>query len=129
MKKIEYKHYKIYQILIAVILSIIASSFVVLGNFVIPLIAFLVASILMFILKKNVNEKLTDERVNQIAGKASRIVMTTAVLIMSVAGIILVSLRNTYPQYWLIGNILIYFECGMMLLYSILFKYFSRRKI
>jgi uncharacterized membrane protein len=129
MKKIKYGHYKIYQILVAVILAIIISSFVVLGNFIVSLAAFLVAAILIFVLRKNVDAKLEDERINQIAGRASRIVMTTAVMIMSVAGIILVSLRNTYPQYWLIGNILIYFECGMMLLYSILFKFFSSRKI
>ncbi len=127
MTKIKYKRYRIYKIIIAVLLTIIASCFVALGNFIIPLVTFLVAIILMFILQKNVEGVMTDERINQISGRASRIVMTISVLLMSVAGIVLVSLRNIYPQYQIIGNIFLYFECGMMLLYSILFKCFSRK--
>jgi uncharacterized membrane protein len=127
MTKIKYKRYRIYKLIIVVLLTIIASCFVALGNFIIPLAALLVATILMFILQKNVEEVMTDERINQISGKASRIVMTISVSLMSVAGIVLVSLRNIYPQYQIIGNIFLYLECGMMLLYSILFKCFSRR--
>jgi uncharacterized membrane protein len=129
MKKIKYKQYRLYKILIVILLASIASIFVALGNFVIPLIVFFFAALLMFFLKKNVDAKLTDERMNIIGGKASRMVMTISAILMAIAGIILVSLRNTYPQGLIIGNVLIYTECGMMLFYSILFKYYSSRKI
>jgi uncharacterized membrane protein len=127
MRKIKYKQYTFYKLLIVIILAIIASTFVTLGNFVIPLVVFFIAVVLMFFLKKNVDAILTDERINAASGKASRIVITTFAFLMAIAGIILISLRNTYPQGLIIGNILIYTECGMMLLYSILFKYYSKR--
>jgi uncharacterized membrane protein len=129
MEKIKYNQYRFYKILIVIILTIIASSFVALGNFIIPLIILAIATMLMIMLKKNVSERLTDERVNIVAGKASRIVLSTFVSLMAVAGIVLVSLRNIYPQYNLLGNILLFTECGMMLLYAILFKYYLKKKI
>jgi uncharacterized membrane protein len=127
MKKIKYKNYRLYKILIVILLASIASTFVALGNFVIPLVVFFLAALLMFFLKKNVDAKLTDERMDIIGGKAARMVMTISAILMAIAGIILVSLRNTYPQGLIVGNILIYTECGMMLFYTILFKYYSKK--
>lgn len=129
MEKMNYKRYTAYKVLITIILAIIIGIFVTIGNFVVSLVAFLVAIVLMFLLRKNVNAKLTDERMDIIGGKAARIVMTASALLMAAGGIVLISLRNTHPQYLIIGNILIYTECGMMLLYSILFRYYSNRKI
>jgi uncharacterized membrane protein len=127
MKKIKYKQYRLYKILIVILLAAIASTFVALGNFVVPLIVFFLAALLMFVLKRNVDAVLTDERIDVASGKASRMVMTISAILMAIAGIILVSLRNTYPQGLIIGNVLIYTECGMMLFYSILFKYYAKR--
>jgi uncharacterized membrane protein len=129
MKKIEYKKYKVYKLILVILLAIIMSAFVALGNFIIPLIIFFLAFVLMFFLRKNVEKKLTDERIEGIAGKVARIVLTISAVSMAVAGIVLVALRKVYPQYLSIGNILIYTECGMMLLYSVLFKYYSNKKI
>lgn len=129
MKKIPYKKYKWYKIILVILLAIIMGGFVALGNFIIPLIVFFIAVVLMFFLKKNVDSVLTDERVEKASGKASRIVMVTSAMLMAVAGIILVASREISPIYLLIGNILLYTECGMMLLYSILFKIFSKRKL
>ncbi len=128
MKKIEYKKYKIYQLVIAIVLTAVMGTFVALGNFIIPLIVFAIAFGLMFLLSKNVRETLTDERLDRIAGKSAKIVLTVSVVLMAVAGIILISLRNVYSPGLVIGNILIYTECGMMLLYSILFKCYSNKK-
>lgn len=127
IKKIKYKKFRFYKIIIVILLTSIMGSFVALGNFIIPLIVFFLAFVLMFLLQKSVEETINDERTYLIAGKASRIALTISTVLMAVAGIILVSLRNANPQYQLIGNILIYSECGMMLLYAFLFKYFSKR--
>ncbi|VVB79061.1 Uncharacterised protein [uncultured archaeon] len=128
MKKLDYKRYKLYQILLTIVLAALIGIFVTMGNFVIPLIVFAIAVLVMFVLKKNVNFKLTDERLETFSGKASRVAMTAFAFAMSIVGIVLISLRNVYPQYLLLGNVLIYSECGMILLYSILFKYYSKKK-
>jgi uncharacterized membrane protein len=124
----KYNQYQVYKLLIVIILAAIVSGFVVKGNFIIPLIVLLIAVILMFILKKNVKEALTDERIEKIAGKVSRIIFSAAVLLMAIAGLVLIALRERYPEYYLIGNILAYFACIMLFVYSILFKYYSRKE-
>lgn len=127
MKKIKYKQYRIYKLLIVILLAAIVSSFVTEGNLLIPLGAFLLAVILVFVLKKNVDQKLTDERLENIAGRASRIVFTISVLVMALAGMVLIALRENYPQYLVVGYVLSYFGCIMLFLYVLFFKYYSNR--
>ncbi len=129
MKKLSYRKYRIYKILTVMILAGIISGFVTVGNFIVPLAVFLAAIVLMFLLNKNVDEKLTDERLNIVAGRASRIVLSASALIMAAAGIVLIALRDKNIMYLIIGNTLIFLECGMMLFYAILFRYYSKRKI
>lgn len=127
MKKISYKKYRIYKLIITIILVAIISTFVSLGNFIAALVAFAISILLIIILRKKVKGVLNDERAENIGGKASRIVLTIFALLMAVAGIVLVSLRDISVQYLIIGNILLFIECGMMLLYAILFKYYSNK--
>jgi uncharacterized membrane protein len=127
MKKISYKKYRIYKLIIAIILVAIISTFVSLDNFIAALIAFAVSIILIIILRRKVRVVLNDERTENIGGKASRMVLTIFALLMATAGIVLVSLRDASVQYLIIGNILLFTECGMMLLYAILFKYYSNK--
>ncbi len=111
------------------LLAGIVSSFVTAGNFVIPLAAFLIAILLMFFLKKNVDATLTDERIEIVAGKASRAVFTISVILIALAGMVLIALRETYPQYLITGYVLAYLGCGILFLYVILFKYYYYKKI
>lgn len=129
MRKIKYRQYRIYKLLIVMLLAGTVSSFVTAGNFVIPLAAFLIAILLMFFLKKNVDATLTDERIEIVAGKASRAVFTISVILMALAGMILIALRETYPQYLITGYVLSYLGCGILFLYVILFKYYYYKKI
>jgi uncharacterized membrane protein len=128
MKKIKYRQYRIYKLLIVLLLAGIVSSFITAGNFIIPLATFLVAIILMFFLKKNVDATLTDERIDTIAGKASRAVFTISTILMALTGMVLIALRETYPQYLITGYLLSYLGCGMLFLYVILFKYYYYSK-
>ena len=129
MEKMSYKKYRAYKLVITMILVATISTFVSLGNYIASLIIFLIAIFLMIMLSKNVKEALSDERADRIGGKAARIVLSISALLMAAVGIVLVSLRDTHPQYLIIGNILLFLECGMMLFYAILFKYYSHKKI
>ena len=128
MKKINYKQYRAYKILMTIILVIAMSLLVGVGNYILALILFAAAVIILTLLKKNVNAVLTDERVNAIGGKASRMTMVIFALLMAVAGIVLVSLKEISTTCLIIGNVLLLTECAMMLTYSILFKYYSNRR-
>ncbi|MBU2562736.1 MAG: DUF2178 domain-containing protein [Nanoarchaeota archaeon] len=129
MKKIKYKQYRFYKLLIVLVLAAIVGASVSAGNFVLPLALFLVALILMFVLRKKVDEVLVDERVNKIAGRASRIVLSVSVVIMALSGMVLIAIRESYPEYLITGYVFSYFACGMLFLYVILFKYYFSKKI
>lgn len=129
MRKINYKTYRIYKLLSVIIIAAIVSSFITLGNYIVPLIIIVLFSLILFFLKRKVNVKLRDERIDYIAGKASRIVLVFSNLIIAIAGIVLIALREKYPEYFLLGNVLAYLACGMLIFYSILFRYYSNKKI
>lgn len=127
MKKINYRRYRIYKILIVIVLAVVVGLFVGEGNFIVPLIAFILALLIVNVLSKKVNARLTDERLDAVAGRASRIVLSTSVLLMAAAGIVLTALRNENPVYSVLGYTLLLIECGTMILYTILFKYYSKK--
>lgn len=125
----EYKQYKIYKMLMVILLTIAIALLVSAGNYLLSLIIFIAAIVFETLMRKKANFPLTDERLDAIGGKASRIVLVTFILLLAAAGIILISLRNISYYCLIIGNILIGIESAMMLLYAILFKYYSRKKI
>jgi uncharacterized membrane protein len=129
MKKMNYKKYRLYKLVLIILLVAMISTFVSLGNFIAALVVFAISIMLMIILKKNVKAVLSDERADKVGGKAARIVLSVSALIMAAVGITLVSLRDTHSQFLLIGDILLFLECGMMLFYAILFKYYYNKKI
>jgi len=125
----KYNKYRFWKLLIVIILAATTGVFVTTGNYVIPLLVLVIASILIFGMKRKLEEKLTDERMDKIARKSSRIVLVLTTIAMAVAGIILISLRESFPQYLIIGYVLSYTACGMLLLYVVLFKFFQDRNI
>jgi uncharacterized membrane protein len=125
----EYKQYRIYKLLMVILLAIAIVLLVSAGNYVLSLIIFIVAIVFEFLMRKKAKFALTDERLDAICGRASRVVLVTFALLLAAAGIILISRRNISYYCLIIGNILIGIESAMMLLYAILFKYYSRRKI
>ena len=129
MEKMNYKRYRAYKLLITILLIAMLSTFVSWGNFILALAVFAIAIVLMMILRKNVKGVLSDERADKVGGKAARVVLSVSALLMAAAGITLVSLRNVHPQYLILGNCLLFLECGMMLFYAILFRYYYSKKI
>lgn len=127
MNKMKYKQYKLYRLLMVILLTVAIVILVSAGNFIFSLIIFVVAILFEFLLRKKVDKPLTDERMDNIGGKASRAVLVTFALLMAAAGIILISLRDISPYNLIIGNTLIGIECAMMLLYAILFRYCAKR--
>jgi uncharacterized membrane protein len=108
-----------------IILAIIVGSSVSAGNYIIPIIALIAGVALMFLLKTKVNTVLTDERVDKIAGNAAKLTFTISTFGMAIAGVVLISLRTKYPEFLLLGNVLAYITCGMLILYAILFKFYN----
>lgn len=127
--KIGYRAFRVYKIVIAMLLGMIVGAFIVSENYVIPLIALLAGSGLMYFLRKRVDAVLSDERIEKIAGKASRAVYSVAVFGMALASIILMALKRKNPSYELLAYVFSYLACGMMFAYVIIFRYFYRKEV
>ena len=123
----KYHKFMVYRLLIVIALALVVSSFVGAGNFVFPLIAIILAMLAMFFLRKRVDKVLTDERVEYLAGRAARLTFSISAFAMAIVGLVLISLKDSHPQYYLLGLSLAYLSAGMLFLYSILFKIFSRK--
>jgi uncharacterized membrane protein len=121
------KTFSVYKIVIAAVLGILIGSTVVIGNFIIPIIAVAIAWIIMYALKKKVKGVLSDERIEKVAGKASYMTYMIMTMAMTLTGVVLMALRTKWPYFEPVAYTLVYLACGMMLLYSLLFKiYYSR---
>ena len=120
----NHKKFFLYRIFIVIIIASLISNYVVNGNFIIPLFIVLLAMIGMFFLRRRVDGVLTDERVDAIAGKAARITFFVSVMVLALGGLVIIALRESYPEYYLIGIVAAYFSAGMLVLYSLLFKYY-----
>ncbi|MBN2014756.1 MAG: DUF2178 domain-containing protein [Candidatus Altiarchaeota archaeon] len=123
----DYRRYRFYKLLFVMMLTALTAFFVVAGNYIIPLLAFVVACGLIYVLKARVDERLSDERVDGIAGKAARLTFSISAVVMALTGMVLIAVREEYPAYLLTGYVLSYIVCGMMLIYVVFFMYYHRR--
>jgi uncharacterized membrane protein len=115
--------FRFYKILIVVALAIIISSAVTTGSFVIPIVALVAAIVAILLLKTKVKDVMSDERAEKIGGFAARLSMTLTSIAMAITSFVFVALRQQYPELLTAGYVLSYFVCGMLILYSIVFKY------
>jgi len=69
---------------------------------------------------------MEDERDYQIAGKAARIAITIYSITTSIIGATMMALAKTQPSFIIPSYMLLYSTCALILLYSILFKIFSK---
>ena len=77
--------YKILGMITVVLMGSVIGWSVAKGNFIVPLIAIVVGTSLLYLYKKNVNEVMEDERVYKISEKASRAVFQVFVLAAAAA--------------------------------------------
>ena len=123
----DYGKFQFYKILMVIALGMIVSSFVTAGNYVIPLLALVVAFIAMYFLRSKVKAVISDERIEKIAGRAAYMTYSISAVGIALSSMVLMALRNDYPAYVPVTYALAYIACGMILLYVILFKYYNSR--
>ncbi|MFH2136021.1 MAG: DUF2178 domain-containing protein [Patescibacteria group bacterium] len=122
------KKFLIYRLIVVMLLAGVVSSFVAAGNYLVPIAAVITALIFLLLMRKKVDEVLADERDYKIAGNAARYAMIIFSAISCIIILVLFALKKDRPDFELIGSILAYAVCGLMLLYSFIFKYYQRAK-
>lgn len=119
----KYNEFRFYKILVVIALAIIIGNSVTTGNFIIPIVAFVAALLAILFLKTKVKDVLSDERIEKIGGGAARLTLVITAVAMAVTSFVMMALRQKYPQLLPAGYAISYFACGMLLLYSVIFRY------
>jgi uncharacterized membrane protein len=116
------------QAVTSVILALLFSAAIVNNNFLVPAIALVAGTVILLIMRSRVKEVIVDERdlatVGQAAMHAIRIFSWLAVVAM----LIFYSVRSLNPAYEPIAVTLAFSAGILMVLYSIIFKYYNRFK-
>ncbi|MDD5725875.1 MAG: DUF2178 domain-containing protein [Patescibacteria group bacterium] len=113
--------------LVAVIIIAAACSLTVsINNYLIALIAVILGSLFVLLMRNRVKEIMADERDYEIGGKAARYAMQIYSWIAVVAMFLLLWQKNLNPSYEPIAYTLAYSTCLLLITYSLMFKYFSK---
>jgi uncharacterized membrane protein len=122
------KTYKLIQMTVAALLGIVFSQAVINQNFIIPVIAAIIGTLTLLILRRRVKEVVADERDYTNAGRAALIAVQLFSWIAVVIMISLLASRDANPAYEPIAATLAYSTCFLMLAYALIFKFYDRFK-
>ncbi|MFA6376500.1 MAG: DUF2178 domain-containing protein [Candidatus Paceibacterota bacterium] len=116
------------RIVFAMLVAAVCSIAVVQGNYILPIVVGITAAIALYMMKKRVNGVMADERDYRNAGDAARWSLNIYAVFAAIVAMILMAQRATDFRYELAAQILAYSACALMIMQSLLFKYFQNRK-
>ena len=125
----NYKNFKRMRILATTFVSVTVAMAVVYNNIILALAGVLIGMLFLFLVKRKTKAVLVDERIQSIGGRAAR--LTYTILTMTLAFLSLVFIltgrRIGEANYELLGIILSYITLFSLALYSLSYKYFSKK--
>jgi len=124
--ELTFKQYNTIRLIVVMILAMIIGNMIVLKNFFIPIILLVISSLLLIYLRKNVKGVIADERDYAMGGKAAFLAMQVYSWV-AVAGMFLFwAFSDINPFYKPIAMTLAFSTCILMLLYSVIFRYYNK---
>ena len=121
------KQYFMVRITIVIILAIVVSQAVIAHNYIVPLIAIIAASALLWYTRSKVTDIIADERDYEVAGTAARWAMQLYTSIAVITFFILLAVQGTDPVWAAVAYTLSYSACALLLLYTTLFQAISQK--
>lgn len=124
------KQYKIYRLIILILLSASISVSISLGNYYLPIIFVFSAMAVMYYCRKSIQTKevMADERDYKLAGDAARYAIFIYGMIGAISTFVLMAISNKEGTIYILSQYLAYSVCFLMLLNSFLFKFLSKRQ-
>lgn len=122
------KSYKAWRLLVTIFLAMTISVSISMKNFFVPVVAVIIASLILLQLRKKVKEVLADERDMEIGGKAAMLAIRIFGWISIFPIFALYAFRDRNPSYEPIGMTLAFSVCILMLLYSAIFRFYHKMK-
>jgi len=122
------KQYQRIKLGLVFVLALIFSQSLVLKNFFIPVVVLIISSLLLMYLRKQVKGIIADERDYATAGRAAILAIQIYSWIVVVSMFILYALSDLNPYYYSVAMTLAFSTCILMLLYSLIFKFYNKIK-
>lgn len=122
------KQYQKIKLVTVFLLAFAFSQSIIFKNFFIPVILLIVGSLLLMYFRKQVKEVMADERDYAIAGKSATLAIQIFSWLAVIAMFLLYSLSDLNPYYNAIALTLAYSTMVLMLLYTLIFRYYERFK-
>ncbi|MDI9394977.1 MAG: DUF2178 domain-containing protein [Euryarchaeota archaeon] len=120
------KEFRVVSLLIVMIVGAVAGFSVSIGNSVLAVSVILAGMAVMYNLKHRLEGVVEDERIHQVSQKASHVTLQIVALGLAIGGVVLIAMRNTYPGYTDLGFFMAYASLGILVLYSLFYKYYNR---
>ena len=122
------KAYRLWMAAIVVIVAGLAGWAVTAGNAFIPAPAVIIGAAILYFCRRRIKVVIVDERIHRIGEQASRRTIEIAVIVMALVASTLLALgTDNRPELETVGVTLGYSVCAILLLYTILYNYFSRK--
>lgn len=124
----SYKKYMVLRVLIIVVMAFLGAWAATSDNLLLLIPVVVVLGALLITLRRKVKEVIVDERVNTIAGRASRLAFVVFVLLAVIAAATLIYLaEGTSDVRFHIGLTLDYAACALMVFYWLAYIYYNRK--
>lgn len=122
------KQFKILKLVLVIILAVIVGISISWHNYIIPVIAMAVVISLMFYFRRKVKEIIADERDCEIGGRAAGLTIQIYAWLMVLMMFLFMAYfeLNPLPELMAVATTLAYSTCLLLLLYSILFRYYDK---
>jgi len=125
----DYNKFKRMKVLTASFVSATVAIAVVSNNIVLAMAGVLIGMLFLFLVKKRIKAVLVDERIQNIGGQAAH--LTYAILTITIGFLSLIFIgtgrRLGEANYEMLGVILSYITLFSLALYSLSYKYFSKK--
>ncbi len=113
---------------IAAVLAIVVGWAITANNFIVPLVAVVLAMGLSYVLRRRTKEVTKDERTALLYQKAAVATISICVPVIAVIGIVIFALRASLsPEMAAAGYVLAYVACALLLVHSALYSYYARK--
>ncbi|MFA6594114.1 MAG: DUF2178 domain-containing protein [Candidatus Buchananbacteria bacterium] len=123
------KRYQQIRLGTVVILAIVFSQAIIFKNYILPIAVLIVASLVLMYLRRQVKEVIADERDYLTGGRAALWAIQIYAWTATIAMFIFYALRDINPAYEPIAIVLAFSTCLLMLLYSVIYRYYNKIKL
>ncbi|PIR93072.1 hypothetical protein COT99_02700 [Candidatus Falkowbacteria bacterium CG10_big_fil_rev_8_21_14_0_10_43_10] len=120
------KQFKVIKLIIVIILAVVIGLAVARENFLVPVMAIGIAIAALQILRGKAKEIMADERDYEVGGKAARLAIRIFSWFAIIVMLFLYANRSLNPSYEAVAITLAYSVCFLMLLYTLIFHYYSK---